>query len=394
MTSYFRQVRMSFCPTCGRERTGNSRFCNGCGHKFREPAADGGTALAAEPAADATRWDRPMEATRWDAPVDATRLERAGPPIAGPAPAASAPAPAEFEESPAPAEPREPDPFAAWFAPNAPATPADQPAPRHAEPPDPWQTAPPDPWQTADTMHATPPQAEAYPPPVQPGPGFPPPRGPAYDGGPARRPSRGAKAALIIVVVLVVLAAGGAAYKLVSRPGKPAASPSAGAASATPTKPASASASTSPGTSTSASATPSASPSPGLVSVASSVGSNPATPQVETVLSHFFQGINTHSYPEYISALDAQERAKQTQSAFDHGYSTTTDSGMTLTSLTGTGSGGLAATVTFTSHQAASSSVDNSTCNNWMLTFYLVPQGTGYLDGFAPSGYQPKYSDC
>jgi len=112
------------------------------------------------------------------------------------------------------------------------------------------------------------------------------------------------------------------------------------------------------------------------------------------VLSHYFRGINTHSYPVYASALDAEEKAKQTQSFFDKGYSTTTDSGMTLTSLTSTGNGGLAATVTFTSHQAASASVDNNACNHWTLTFYLVPQGSGYLDGAAPPNYQPTYSDC
>jgi hypothetical protein len=112
------------------------------------------------------------------------------------------------------------------------------------------------------------------------------------------------------------------------------------------------------------------------------------------VLSHYFQGINTRSYPEYASALDAQERAKQTQSFFDSGYSTTTDSGMTLTSIASTGNGGLAATVAFTSHQSAAESVDKSTCNNWTLTFYLVPQGTGYLDGPAPASYRPAYTDC
>jgi hypothetical protein len=131
-----------------------------------------------------------------------------------------------------------------------------------------------------------------------------------------------------------------------------------------------------------------------VVSIAPGVGSNPATPQVETVLSHYFQGINTHNYAEYSSALDSQQQAKQPKSAFDSGYSTTTDSGMTLTSLAGTSGGGLAATVTFTSHQSPSASVDKSACNHWTLTLYLVPHGTGYLEGSAPPGYQPIYSDC
>jgi hypothetical protein len=67
---------------------------------------------------------------------------------------------------------------------------------------------------------------------------------------------------------------------------------------------------------------------------------------------------------------------------------------MTLTSLSDNGNGGLTATVTFTSRQSPAQSVDKSACNAWTLNLYLVPQGTGYLIGTAPSGYQPTYSDC
>ena len=62
---------------------------------------------------------------------------------------------------------------------------------------------------------------------------------------------------------------------------------------------------------------------------------------------------------------------------------------MTLTRLASNGGGGLIATVTFTSHQSPAQSVDHSACNAWTLNLYLVPQGTGYLIGPAPSGYQP-----
>jgi len=124
------------------------------------------------------------------------------------------------------------------------------------------------------------------------------------------------------------------------------------------------------------------------------VTASAAEPQVETLLSHYFHGINTHSYAEYASTLNPAEQAKQTQSEFNSGYSSTTDSGMTLTSLSGNGNGGLTATVTFTSRQSPAQSVDKSSCNAWTLNLYLVPQGTGYLIGSAPSGYQPTYSDC
>ena len=104
--------------------------------------------------------------------------------------------------------------------------------------------------------------------------------------------------------------------------------------------------------------------------------------------------INTHDYAEYQSAHNAPEQASESQSAFKSGYASTADSGMTLVSLDSTANGGESATVTFTSHQAASASIDGSTCNNWQLTFFLVPQGADYLIGAPPSGYKPVYSDC
>jgi hypothetical protein len=197
----------------------------------------------------------------------------------------------------------------------------------------------------------------------------------------------------IVLAVIVVLAAGGGAYALATTLGKhasaqPPAQPTAKSPAGSPTAGASQQAS-----SPAASASPTPSPTLSLVSIAPGVAPSAAEPQVETLLSHYFHGINAHSYAEYASTLTAENQAKQPQSEFDSGYSSTTDSGMTLTSLPGNGSG-LTATVTFTSRQSAAQSVDNSACNTWTLNLYLVPQGTGYLIGPAPSGYQPTYSDC
>jgi hypothetical protein len=201
------------------------------------------------------------------------------------------------------------------------------------------------------------------------------------------------------VVVLVMLAAGGGAYALVSRSNhnntaQPPAPTVTARSSATASAQASASASAAPSASSTTSASASASATAGVVSLGPGLASNPAEPAVEQTLTHYFQGINTHDYAEYASSLDAQQQALQPESAFDSGFSSTSDSGMKLISLTSTGNGGLAATVTFTSHQAAGTGVDGSSCNNWTLTFYLVQQGAGYLKGAAPSGYQPTHSDC
>jgi hypothetical protein len=203
----------------------------------------------------------------------------------------------------------------------------------------------------------------------------------------------------------VVLAAGGGAYALANSLGKhstaqPPTQPSTGGAT-TPaggTTPASGSATPTAGSSsagpTKQTGSPTPSPTLSLVSIDPGVTPSAAEPQVETLLSHYFHGINTHDYAEYASTLNAAEQANQSQSTFAKGYASTTDSAMTLTSLASDGSGGQVATVTFTSHQSPAQSVDHSACNTWTLNFYLVPQGTGYLIGPAPSGYQPSHSDC
>jgi hypothetical protein len=368
---------MTFCASCGRPRNDSARFCGSCGTEFKDSADDQGRSAE--------------DAGHSDAPEGVTRMDMS--PEAGPA------------QSPA-----ETDPFASWYQSAAPA--AAQGAAQGAG----------SNWQSTQTVQPTPAQAPGYPhndftaanpfssanPVIQPaprGPSYPPgPQGPSYPPGPGpqgpppRRSGGGGRALLIVVAVIVVLAAGGGAYALATSLGKHSTAQQPG----TPTTGASTTGSATTGASApasgagSASTSPSVAPSPtlSLVAVDPGVGSNATEPLVETLLSHYFQGINTHSYAEYSSTLNAAAQAKQTQAQFNSGYSSTTDSGMTLTDLSSGSGGGLTATVTFTSHQLAAQSVDNSACNAWTLDLYLVPQGAGYLIGPAPSGYQPIYSDC
>jgi hypothetical protein len=199
----------------------------------------------------------------------------------------------------------------------------------------------------------------------------------------------------MLLAVIVVLAAGGGAYALATSLGKHSAGqPAAGGSTAAGGSPASGATQQASSPATAASASPTPSPALSLVAISPGLPASSAQPQVETLLSHYFEGINTHSYAEYAGTLNPAEQAKQTQSEFTSGYSSTTDSGMTLTGLSDAGNGGLTATVAFTSRQSPAQSVDKSACNAWTLNLYLVPQGTGYLIGPAPSGYQPTYSDC
>jgi hypothetical protein len=357
---------MGFCASCGRQRNETERFCAGCGTEFSAPAP--ATNDPGVSAADAAPYDPPASA---DVDPGITRVE---PPTA------------------------EPDPFASWYQQEPPGARADA-----------GST-----WQPTQTVTATPTQGAGYPssdftagnpfssanpvmPPGHPGqPAAGPPGGPPNGGGRARGGRRGL---FMVVAVIVVLAAGGGAYALATTLGKHSAGqPAAGTSTQSAGSPATSLAggatqrASSPATAASASPTPS--PTPSLVAISPGLPASAAQPQVETLLSHYFEGINTHDYAEYAGTLNPAAQAKQTESEFASGYSSTTDSGMTLTGLSDSGNGGLTATVTFTSRQSPAQSVDKSACNAWTLNLYLVPQGTGYLIGTAPSGYQPTYSDC
>jgi len=123
------------------------------------------------------------------------------------------------------------------------------------------------------------------------------------------------------------------------------------------------------------------------VQVAPGVAGNPAEPRVEAYLNRYFSSINTRNYAEYNGLLDAQEQQADAESTFDSGYATTKDSNEVLTGIEDTGGGNLTANVSFTSHQSPADSTDDSACNNWRISFYLVPQGNSYVMTAAHSTY-------
>jgi hypothetical protein len=130
------------------------------------------------------------------------------------------------------------------------------------------------------------------------------------------------------------------------------------------------------------------------VTVAPGAAGNQAAPQVTALLNRYFTAINQRDYRTYASLFDQQLEQPQPESSFDAGYATTIDSAATLTSISDNGSGGLAASVTFTSQQNPADSPDNSSCDQWSITLFLVPGGTGYLIGPPPSSYHASYQPC
>jgi hypothetical protein len=216
------------------------------------------------------------------------------------------------------------------------------------------------------------------------------------------RPSGGSKRTLIAAaIVAFMIAAGGGGFALArSFPGH------GGTAGQPPSPAAQASlpADTDSGTPSSSQAAPAPSltrPSTSSPSPATGTNANvavdstsPVQPQVVTLADGYFTAINEHDYSEYSSLLDPQMRQDNPSASFASGYATTTDSAETITGVSGNAGEDLAVTVTFTSHQDPADSPDNSSCTNWGITLYLVPQGSNYLIGTPPSGYTASYRAC
>ena len=128
--------------------------------------------------------------------------------------------------------------------------------------------------------------------------------------------------------------------------------------------------------------------------LAAGVASNPAAPQVEAFLNRYFNSINTRNYGEYNSLLDAQKQQADSQSTFDSGFATTKDTNEVLTGITDTGGGSLTANESFTSHQNPADSPDQSACDDWQISLFLVPQGGSYVMTTGPAGYTASDTAC
>ena len=166
-----------------------------------------------------------------------------------------------------------------------------------------------------------------------------------------------------MVAALVILAAGGGAFAVVSslRGGTPSAQPSptlTTTAAPTTSSPAPQTSTASPiDTSTTPAPPPTTPTQSGTVALAQAAAGNSASAQVVDLFNQYFDGINTRNYSEYAGTLDAVYRGQNSQSTFNSGYATTTDSDETVTAINGSGSN-LTAVVTFTSHQDPADSVD------------------------------------
>jgi len=338
---------MNFCTKCGRPRASAATvFCTHCGARL-DPVATTPT-VAETP------------------PVAAIPSLAAAPPVSvDPEPAVS-----ESAEAAPPGEPAESGPSEAQ--PYEPRRSEAQPYEREPYVPQPYEPSQSEPYQEY---------------------------GDYAPGGSRRR-----KIISIAAAVVVVLLVGGAAAWLATRHSGH--TPSAAghkptipvtarqAATQTPTPTPTPSATPTPTPSPTPTPTATAPASTGLVSPGPEVAGEQDEASVQAFLDSYFAAINAHSYRQFRQLLSPAERARIPRSTFRSGDGTTTDSAAVLTSITSAVAGELAAAVTFTSHQAAADSPNDSSCTDWSITLYLQPQNGTYLIVPPPASYQASYGAC
>jgi hypothetical protein len=127
------------------------------------------------------------------------------------------------------------------------------------------------------------------------------------------------------------------------------------------------------------------------VALPAALARTPAAQHVAAFLQTYFRVINQRDYTGYASLLAPSLRPTAQQ--FQAGYRSTKDSGAVLTSLSAS-SHGLAATVTFISHQDPALSPDHSRCTTWEITLYLRPFNGSYLIVPPPHGYRAAHEAC
>jgi hypothetical protein len=208
---------------------------------------------------------------------------------------------------------------------------------------------------------------------------------------PPRRPPGWTGKVVALAAAIVLLGGGLLTWRLIgSHPGQAAAGqPSNGTGQTQPSAPA-----TSPAAATPASSAPATGPhgrGRNTVAVAPALAHSPVAQQVAAFLQTYFRAINRRDYAAYAGLLAPSLRP--TMREFEQGYRTTSDSGAVLTSLSGSPYG-LAAGVTFISHQDPALSPDRSTCTKWGITLYLRQRGTSYLIVPPPHGYHAAHQPC
>ncbi len=107
-------------------------------------------------------------------------------------------------------------------------------------------------------------------------------------------------------------------------------------------------------------------------------GSDPQTVAVTAALAHYFRAINAGDYASVWQALSPRTRGPSPDT-LAAGLATTYDGLVVVHLVTPLPGGSALAHVTFASVQAPDKGPDGDTCDNWDLTYTLIPSGGSWL---------------
>ena len=395
---------MRICPNCGNPLGGSPRYCAGCATQVgpEDETASGPPAPASPAAPLPVRGPAPAWSFRdppgpWLPGAAAPPLNAAGPadpPPGDPLPGDPPPGEPAWSAGPPawiPGEPARPAYDPAW-TPGDPGWAARHPSREPDEPPwpasePPWVASPPPwpegdpPWPEGDppwavvTSPAAEDQSAAV---ITQSPATSPlgaPRAARPGHRPWLTPGHGMTITAMVTTLALLGTLGAAAWQVGQmRSRTPATTASLAARNAVPRRPAGhrnqgparAASSVSPG----------APAAKGAVTVAPAAAGQPHAHRVVTLLDSYFSAINSRDFQAYSSLFIPAIRVGMHN--FGSSYQSTRDSRARLTRLAATGPQGLAAMVTFVSHQRPAASPDHAACDRWHVTLFLKRDGRSY----------------
>jgi hypothetical protein len=345
---------MRFCPNCGNPLGGSPRYCAGCATQV---GAENETASAAAPG------DPPPGDPGWAARHPSREPAQPPWPASGP-PWPASPPPWPAGDPPWAASPSH------WPAGEAPWAASSPPWPAGDAP---WAVSPVPAAEDQAAAVITEPRGTSLP-------GAPRAARPDRRFGPDRRfrlsPGHGMTITAMVTTLALLGTLGAATWQVghIRSQAPPAGTSLAARASGTGRgagppdpgpSPARAAPSVSPGA-----------PAAGAVTVAPAAAGQPHADRVATLLDSYFSAINQHDFPAYRSLFIPAIRAGMNN--FGASYQSTHDSRARLAGLAATGPQGLAATVTFVSHQDPAASPDHAACDRWHITLFIKRDGRGY----------------
>lgn len=132
----------------------------------------------------------------------------------------------------------------------------------------------------------------------------------------------------------------------------------------------------------------------GVVVLSESATLDPDAAPVLSVVSQYFQAINTDDFDLYYNLHTADAQAGIDAGTFETGFESTRDADAEVTEIGFQPDGERTAEVTFTSTQDAVDGPDGDTCDQWDIVLFLEADGDDFLIGSPPASYHASFQPC